>query len=248
MLEKADAILVQTGSQNILIDGGPGSEAIGLELSQKMPFWDRQIDLIILTHPHSDHLSGLVEVLHRYRVKQVMDPGLASTSPIYSEFLQQIYDKNIPYMRIQSGYQIKLQNGAYLEILNPTDISFSGTEAELENNGIVSKLVFGKISFLLTADIGEQTEVDLLKQRANFSSTVLKVAHHGSGSSTSASFLSVARPQIAVITVGEDNTFGHPDAEVMERLGQIPVYRTDIHGSIEFTTDGQKLWVKTDRQ
>ncbi len=109
----------------------------------------------------------------------------------------------------------------------------------------------GNISFLLTADIWQEAEFELINHRAIRQSTVLKVAHHGSDTSTTVEFLAVVNPRLAVISVGEDNRFGHPSAEVMERLteklGAENIYRTDEHGTIEFITDGERLWVKVDR-
>jgi len=120
-------------------------------------------------------------------------------------------------------------------------------EETLDAGGIAMKASAGKVSFLLTADITAATELELIAQRADLDSTVLKVTHHGSYNGTSSEFLSVATPQVAVISVGADNGYGHPSKEVLARLGEIPVYRTDEDGTIEFTTDGDRLWVKTER-
>ena len=120
----------------------------------------------------------------------------------------------------------------------------------MDNNGVVLRLSWGRVSFLLTADIRGETEFELIGQRANLKSTVLKVAHHGSETSTSQQFLAAVDPQVAAVSVGEDNPFGHPSPEVWERvidtLGDDNVYRTDQDGTIEFITDGETLWVETD--
>ncbi len=248
---EGDSILIQTGHQNILIDGGPSAQAICERLSNHMPFWDRDIDMIVLSHPHIDHMTGLIEVLRRYRVHRVMAPDLSSNSPSYLEWLNLIEIQNIEYTLAQAGQKVALENGAFLEILNPPYASAGSLESDLENNGLVMRLSLDKVSFLFTADMGQEGEGRLISRRADVASTVLKVAHHGSSTSSAPDFLDCARPQVAVISVGAENTFGHPDENTMARLiefvGSNGVYRTDKSGSIEFTTNGQQLWVKTQR-
>jgi len=121
------------------------------------------------------------------------------------------------------------------------------TASAIDSNAVVLRLVCGNVSVLLTADIFEETEGYLLDTRFDLSSTVLKVAHHGSNSSSCLEFLSVVKPQVAVISVGADNLFGHPSPEVMGRLSATHIYRTDRQGTIELITDGKRLWVKTER-
>jgi len=243
-----DAILIQTPAhQDILVDGGPSPQAITLGLSQKMPFWDRTIDLVILTHPHGDHINGLIEVLKRYKVKHVLYPDLDYDSPVYNEWLSLIEEKDIKGTIAQAGQRIDLGNGVVMKVVNPQIPLLTNTESDTDNNGVVLELSMDEVSFLLTADIGWEAEFELINRRAISQSTVLKVAHHGSDTSTTPEFLAVASPQLAVILVGADNRFGHPSDEVMERLeeklGSENIYRTDEHGIIEFITDGERLWV-----
>lgn len=248
---QGDAILIQTpGHQDILVDGGPSPQAINLGLSQKMPFWDRTIDLVVLTHPQADHITGLIEVLHRYRVKQVLYPDLDFKSDIYEEWLNLIKEKDIKATIAQAGQQIDLGEGAVIKVVNPQLPPLTNTESDIDNNGIVLQISMGEVSFLLTADIRLEAEFELISYRAVPQSTVLKVAHHGSDTSTTAQFLAVVSPQLAVISVSKDNPFGHPSDEVIgrlkERLGSENIYRTDEHGTIEFITDGERLWVKVE--
>ncbi len=242
---QGDAILIQQGNQQILVDGGSSPQAISLALGQKMPFWDRTIDLVILTHPSADHVTGLVEVLHRYKVKQVLYPALDFKSDIYDEWLRLLEEKDIKCTIAQAGQQIDL-GGAVIRVLNPQIPHLTGTESDIDNNGMVLHISMGKVSFLLTADIMWEAEFELVARRANLTSTVLKVAHHGSGTSTTAEFLAVVNPQLAVISVGADNKFGHPTPDVMKRLtrklGSENIFRTDERGTIEFITDGARLW------
>ena len=246
---QGDAILIQKGSQQILIDGGPSPQAITLELSDRMPFWDRTIDLLILSHPHADHITGLVEVLSRYRVEQVLYPDLDYDSPVYDEWLRLLDEQGIKSTIARAGQRIDL-DGVVIEVLNPQRPLLSGTDSDVDNNGMVLRVSLGEISFLLTADIMWPAELELISLRAIPESTVLKVAHHGSETSTTAGFLAVVSPRLAVISVGADNDFGHPDPDIIARLeealGQENIYRTDLQGTIEFITDGQRLWVRVE--
>lgn len=223
-----------------------------MALGKEMPFWDRTIDLVVLSHSHADHITGLVEVLNRYKVKQVLYTDLEYESPLYAEWLSLLKEKDIKSTLAQAGQQIGLGK-IIIEVLNPQIPLLTGTESDIDNNGVVLHLKMGEVSFLLTADIMWEAEFELVTRRANLTSTVLKVAHHGSATSTTAEFLAVVNPRVAVISVGEGNPFGHPSDEVTDRLkqklGEGNIYRTyepstDKHGTIEFLTDGERLWVR----
>jgi len=248
---QGDAILIQKGNQQVLVDGGPSPQAISLGLGSKMPFWDRTIDLVILTHPSADHVTGLVEVLQRYEVKQVLYPDLDFESDIYDEWLRVIEEKDIEHTLAQAGQQIDLGEGVVIKVLNPQTPLLTGTDSDIDNNGVVLHISMGEMSFLLTADTMCQAEWELIARRANLTSTVLKVGHHGSDTSTSLEFLAVVDPQLSVISVGAENRFGHPSDEVItrleERIGSENIYRTDEHGTIEFITNGKRLWVRAER-
>jgi len=247
---QGDAILIRQGSQQVLIDGGPSPQAINLELGEQMPFWDRTIELVVLTHPDHDHLAGLVEILKRFQVRKVLYPDLSYDSPLYAEWLKLIAEKKISYTLAQAGQQIDLGDGVIIEVLNPRQAH--STSEDVDNNSVVLRLNAGRVSFLLTGDIGMEAELELIAGRALKASTVLKVAHHGSATSTSPQFLAVASPRLAVISVGAGNRFGHPASEVLDRLerklGTGNIYRTDELGTIEFITDGKRLWVAKPRQ
>ncbi len=241
---EGDAILIQAAGQTILVDGGDRPQAVIRQLSKKMPFWNRNIDLIVLTHPHQDHISGLVEVLKRYRVQQVMAPNVETENPLFLKWLSLIKSNDVKLTYAQRGQKMILKNEATIEILNPPQNNRSNQKEDFDRNGIVLKIQLGQHSFLLTADIDQETELGLLNARAEVRCTVLKVAHHGSGGSTSDDFLFAAQPQFVVISSGAGNPFGHPAPEVLHRLNNRTVYRTDVSGTIEFVTDGKKMWVK----
>jgi competence protein ComEC len=247
---QGDAVLIQKGNIQVLVDGGPSGQALNLALSEKMPFRDRTIELVVLTHPHDDHITGLVEVLKRYRVQQVLTTHSESYLPVYNEWLEVIEKESISCTFAQSGQQIDI-TGVIIDVLNPPSTYFEGTGADVDNNSIILNVSLGEISFLLTGDAGRDAEWELIAKRLVQQVNVLKAGHHGSNSSTSTEFLNVCRPQIAVISVGQDNDYGHPDAEVIARLlevaGEQNIYRTDRNGTIEFVTDGSRLWVMADQ-
>ncbi|MBN2075524.1 MAG: DNA internalization-related competence protein ComEC/Rec2 [Dehalococcoidales bacterium] len=244
---QGDAILVCQGSRQILVDGGPSPQAIMTALGKEMPFWDRTIDMVVLTHPDADHVTGLIEVLCRYEVKQVLYPDIEVYSGLYTEFLGLIEEKDISTVLAEAGQHIGLTKDVFLDVLNPVqDIQYT----DMDNNSVVLRLESGTISYLLTGDIMKEGEYTLLSRRAVKECTVLKLGHHGSASSTTSEFLSAVNPQIAIISAGKDNRYGHPDEEVMERLkmkGNIAIFNTGIHGTIEFISDDNDVWVKTEK-
>ena len=248
---EGDAILIQQGHQQVLVDGGPSPQALDLALGERMPFWDRTIELVVLTHPHHDHLAGLVEVLQRYRVKQVLYPKLDHDSPLYDEWQRLLETKKIACTFAQAGQKIDLGAGTFINVLNPQPTLFTNTQSDVDNNGVVMRLGSGDVSFLLTADIMQEAEWELITRRVGLDSTVLKIAHHGSDTSSTPEFLAVVNPLTAVISNGADNKFGHPDAGVMERLearlDPEKIFRIDEQGTVEFITDGERLWVETGR-
>ena len=249
---EGDAVLIQKGSRQVLVDGGPSPQAITLGLGSRMPLWDRTIDLLVLTHPHQDHLAGLVEVLRRYRVERVLYPDLDYDSPLYDEWSRLIRDKGIKSAVACAGQQIDLGDGIIINVLNPSINLMAGSESDIDNNSVVLRLSNGDISFLLAADIMEEAERELIRERADLPATVLKVAHHGSATSTTPGFLAVVGPRAAVISCGAGNRFGHPDTEVIGRLekevGSENIYRTDEDGTIDFITDGERLWVEVGKR
>jgi competence protein ComEC len=201
--------------------------------------------------PQADHVTGLIEVLKKYNVPQVIEPNITYNSATYQQWLKSVNDNEIKHEIGHAGQELNLGSGIKIEILHPSSPLLQDTSDDIDNNGMVLRLSWNEISFLFTADVGREAEWYLVAQRANLKSTVLKVAHHGSRTSTYLEFLAVASPEVAAISAGANNRFGLPNSEVVDRLneqvGNNRLYLTSTHGTIEFITDGNRLWVKLDK-
>jgi len=233
---QGDAIFIQTPTgRRILIDGGP-SPALALQaLGRRLPFYDRRIDLVLLTHPHDDHLRGLLAVVERYGVRQALSGSTSgsASSGVAAQWQQVLQDRGIPLLAVAQPLQIDLGDGPVMQVLP------SAVEGE---TWLVARLVWQDTSFLLTGDL----EADGLRQLANGGCTVLKVSHHGSADALDKDLLAVMQPDLAVISVGADNRFGHPAESTLALLSQkgVQTLRTDQAGDIEVTVDGQGWKVK----
>lgn len=235
---QGDAIFIETPNQaQVLIDGGP-DKTILEKLNQTMPFYDRTIDLLILTHPDDDHLAGLVEVLNYYQVGHILTSGIKKDTAIYQRWRDLIEERNIPLTIAQTGQRVILQEGIVLKILWPEQSLIKSLSKNTNNVSIVGQLVYGQTEFLLTGDIEKKIEQRLLNQNWDLTSNILKLPHHGSKTSASYNFLKAVNPQIAVISVGLNNRYKHPHSEVLERLKNSFLYRTDENGDIRIITDG----------
>jgi len=249
---QGDSVLIVTpkGTQ-VLVDGGPGSVKAARAVGGRVPFWDRDLDMVVLTHPDEDHFRGLVEVLDRYGVDVVLEGGGVSENPMYLAWEKALEREGATRVTAFQGQTIALDSSTWLEVLNPLRYPIIGTRSDSNNNGIVLRLLYGGVSFLLTADIEAEAEERLLREGLPLQATVLKVAHHGSRTSTTPDFLSAVSPVAAVVSAGADNPYGHPHPEVTDRLQAIPgggsTYLTSERGNIEFITDGNRLWMRTDR-
>ncbi|MFQ6014686.1 MAG: DNA internalization-related competence protein ComEC/Rec2 [Anaerolineae bacterium] len=244
---EGDAIFIQTPSgQKLLIDGGPSPTVLMSALGRRLPFWDRTLDLVVLTHPNDDHLAGLIPVLERYQVRHILDTGQNAQTPSYERWWELIREKGIPTYQARSGVLVDLGGGLRLELLHPPSRLMVDTDSDVNNNSAVLRLVASYASFLFTGDIEVEAEKVILGSGQELRSLVLKVPHHGSNSSSSVSFLRAADPQLAIISVGADNRFGHPSPEVLDRLAGYRILRTDQQGDIEVVTDGERYWVETE--
>ncbi|MFZ5982601.1 MAG: ComEC/Rec2 family competence protein [Patescibacteria group bacterium] len=239
---QGDAILISKGMHQILIDGGPSREAILEGLGRSIPFWDQHIEVVIATHPDADHLSGLVDVLEKYHVSLVLDSGMESDTQVFRKFEEVIREKNIRRESARNGDKMKIQS-AVLEILSPFADFPGGKIKDTNLNSLVSRLTFGKNSFLLMADAPMEKEQELLEKYPNLETQFLKVGHHGSKYSSGEEFLEKVNPKEVILSVGKNNRYGHPAPEVLERLRNIQanIFRTDEIGSLSYACPREEL-------
>jgi len=243
---QGDTILIKTPqNKNILIDGGP-DKGIIYKIDHYLPLNNRQIDLMISTHPDPDHLTGLVEVLRRLKVKKIITNGVKDNSPIYLLFEKLIKEKELTPLVIKKPLRIDLGGGLSLDFFWPREDLVNKVLGDNNQFSLVFKMVFKKTSFLFTGDADEKAEEEIISLEENLKVDVLKVAHHGSKYSSSLDFLRKVKPQYAVISSGKNNKFGHPNLRVLKNLETVgaKVFRTDELGDIIFETDGNNLFLK----
>ncbi|PIR93799.1 hypothetical protein COT97_04550 [Candidatus Falkowbacteria bacterium CG10_big_fil_rev_8_21_14_0_10_39_11] len=241
---QGDSIYIKTPDQtDILIDGGPDNKVLS-ELGETMDFWDHQIDIMILTHPHADHIVGLIEVLKRYEVQSVYYTGVIYPSREYVIWLSLIEEQDIPLFVVTKEFELRLADKTELDFLYPNrDITHERFE-EVNNSSIVTKLIYDQTSFLFTGDAEKEVEAELIERDINLQATVLKLGHHGSNSSSSEAFLQAVNPKLAIIQVGTNNSFGHPHLITLKRLERIgmPILRNDFEGTIKLESDGINIY------
>lgn len=245
---QGDAIFIQApGGNQVLIDGGPDSRVVQ-ELSKIMPFYDRSIDLVILTHPHADHVDGLIEVLKRYEVGQILENHYPFDSPDYREWDELKTEAQVA--QAVAGQVVDLGLGIKMFVIYPDQTNVGRPKNNPNDASVVLKLVYGRNSLLLSGDIEAPLERKLVLTDADLDSDFLKVAHHGSKTSTTEEFLEAVTPEAAFIEVGTDNRYGHPHRIVLDRLEKLGIkyYRTDINGTIKLILDGQNYFVEPIRQ
>lgn len=252
-VRQGDSIFIETPlGKHILIDGGPCvKEWSSFDAGKNVliPYLRkhriRKLDLVVATHPDLDHIGGLLEVVKRIPIKLFLDSGTLSTTYTYEQLLKEIERRKIKYKVAKPGI-VKVDPSVTLEVLSQIDDRYRDNP---NDNSIVLKLSFGKISFLFTGDITQNAELFLVHHYGNkLSADILKAPHHGSNSSSSLSFLKAVAPKIYIISCGK-NPFGHPHKEVVDRilgLG-IKLYRTDKCGHIIIKTDGEKINITTER-
>lgn len=224
---QGDAFLIQVGNEQVLIDGGPGNEIVEY-LGMVMPFWDRNIEYMVNTHPHADHVAGLVHVFDYFNVERVFASNQIYNTNIWNRFLNITGDK-LEWLMI--GDEIVLSNGAVLRVLWP-DHNSPKRYSDPNAGSVVILLEYGEVRVLFTGDIGVREELVILDEVPKLD--ILKVAHQGSYTSSAREFLEKVRPDYAIIPVG-DNSYGHPHKVVLNRLREFAqnIYRTDKNGSVK---------------
>ncbi len=237
---QGDSTLIRSPNGTImLIDGGRSTALADQVIIPQLKAWGADhVDVLLLTHPDADHITGLVGVLESYPVKLVALTGQVHSTKIYERLLTDVRDKKIEALKVRVGTPIPFDPAVKLEVLNPDDAAVQ-TE-DTNNASIVIKLTYGQISFLLPGDAEMKANQAMLDRGADVHSTVLKLGHHGSRTSTTVDWLKQVSPQIGIISAGADNSYGHPHPEVIAALKQLGIQyiRTDEHGTITITTEG----------
>ena len=230
---QGDAIFIETPSGNqVLIDGGPDKSVVS-SLSRVMPFYDRSIDIVILTHPHSDHFAGLIDVFKRYEVDLFIENGFTDSSPVYQELEYIMGDADVKRKIARAGERILLDQNLWLDIISPADSPSLVSHENPNEATVVGRLVYSETAFLFTGDMEKTEEVRLASSNFELESNILKVAHHGSKNSSTLLFLEKVAPSIAVVSSGK-NRYGHPHQEALDRLASVgaKILRTDEQSTI----------------
>lgn len=238
---QGDATLLAGPDFTILIDTGrhdrnevvPYLKSVGVE----------QIDLLIGTHPHADHIGQMDKVLQHFPVQEVWMSGDIHTSQTFERVLDAILDSDADYVEPRRGEQYEI-GSARIEVLHPDELT-----GDLNGGSISLRLQYGEIAFLFSGDAESEQEQSMVDSGLNLKAHIFHAGHHGSSTSNTEVFLKAIAPEVAVISAGIDNSYGHPHAEVVERLEQlgIEIYRTDIDGTIVLTTDGKSYQIQSER-
>jgi competence protein ComEC len=237
---QGDSIFIRTPEgKDVLIDGGPDGTVLE-RLGETLPYWDRQIDLMVLTHPHADHIQGLDDVLKNYQVGEVLETDLKNIIPEESYFDKLALSSGAIEEKAIKGKTINLENDINFEILYPFGLQME--EEDLNDDSVVIKMTYKDKVFLFTGDATTNVEEKLLANdlKADF----LKVGHHGSRYASSNQFLEKVKPTISIISVGAGNSFGHPTADTLDRLRAVGsrILRTDKSGTVEVDVGENGEW------
>jgi competence protein ComEC len=247
---QGDSILIRTPSgKTMLVDGGErnaGNEVVGVLREEGI----KRINVMVSTHPHADHIAGLIRVLQKLPVDAVYDSAKPYSSKTYEDYLTLIYDKDIPFHAARAGDEIYLDEPVKVSVLWPpqTDAGdpFHIEKLSVNDASVMLYISFGDSTLLLAGDAETKVEEELIRQGRVREAQVLKIAHHGSATSSSRAFLNVVKPEVVVICVGADNTYGYPHRETVKSLTEVgcEILRTDIHGTIVLQSDGRTWTVK----
>ena len=238
---QGDAILIQTPEyKNILIDAGMTSVVVD-RLGEQLSFFDKTIDLFIITHPDRDHYAGVLDIMQKYKIKQIMLTGIANPDRLYEAFLAEARKQKVPIIFPQNNQDLKISHKIYLDILYPfAGQSLVGQIVKNKNTtSIVMRLLRQRSEnwenlIMLTGDAEHSQERELVLSGQELSGNILKLGHHGAKTSTSDIFLSAIKPQITVVSAGKDNKFGHPHPITMEKVKDLEIRQTLQEGSIKF--------------
>lgn len=250
---QGDAVLVEgPRGARMLVDGGPDPDRLLALLDERIPAWDRRLDLAVLTHPHEDHAAGLPLLLERYRVPVLADSGMVGPGPGDRALRQAVAESSTRRVVLAAGDSLSL-DGVAVRVLwpRPGEIPLQAPDEgwRINNVSVVLEISLGTRRILLTGDMEEQVDPELLRDGLGDDGPVdvVKVAHHGSRTATTSALLAALRPRVALVSAGADNPYGHPTPEAIERLAAVGarITRTDLDGSLEISTDGRDLRLTT---
>ena len=239
---QGDSILIQAGGHSMLIDAGENNKGT-IVVNYLKSKHIKNLDYVVGTHPHSDHVGGLDTVIRSFSVDNVILPDVVHSTKTFEDVLDSIQNKSIHTIKAKAGDTYTLGPSSFT-ILAPNSTDYD----DLNNYSVVIKLTFRSTSFLFTGDAEKLSEGEILDRGYDLSADVIKIGHHGSSYSSSPDFLEAVNPSYAVISVGKGNKYGHPATETLQALADrnISVYRTDKQGTVVFTSDGKNISVNTD--
>lgn len=262
---QGDGILVLKGFTQVVIDGGPGTKMSSC-LGNHVPFWDRQIEMVVMTHPQKDHMEGLLGLIDKHEILLWVGPAVYVDDVLYQNLIEKLANENVKMLVPRSGDLLTVaqinfrvvwpENGyggkGWWEKAIKSDINVSEYDSESLNISDVNEvstvllMSYGKFEALFTGDISAREELAILKGGLITDIDLLKVAHHGSKFASSSEFLEVTKPELALISSGRKNRFGHPTSEVLMRLDAVgaKILRTDELGDVVVGTDGERVWVE----
>ncbi|HPP75550.1 MAG TPA: ComEC/Rec2 family competence protein [Armatimonadota bacterium] len=249
---QGDSILIKTPEGDaILIDAGE-KEYGPKVVSHLRKLGVRRLRLVVMSHPHSDHIGGIPDVLNSFKVGGVLDSGYVHGTNTQERVLSIIEKKKIPYHRATQGMVFRFGDDVQLKVLAPGKQHLQGTSSDANNNSVVVQLITGRVKMLFPGDIERDGEGWLIASRQDIESQILKVAHHGASTSTSLEFLRLVKPEYVVISVGAGNEYGHPRKSTLKRLVKdrtgASMYRTDKNGTITIRTDGRRITVEAQNE
>lgn len=236
---QGDSILIQVNNKNLLIDSGPKSDKKKL-FNYLSTLNLEKLDYVIATHPHEDHIGNMSDVIDDYNVLSFFAPKVQSTTKTFEKMIESLKSKNLKINVIKKGTDsINLGENTNVTVFSPSKDSYE----DLNNYSPVIKIEYGKTSFLFTGDAQKDVEKEILASNEDISADVLKVGHHGSSTSTTKEFLNKVHPLIGVISVGQDNTYNHPNNDTLKRLteNKVTTYRTDKDGTVILSSDGSNV-------
>jgi competence protein ComEC len=241
---QGNAVLIQTpDGAHILIDGGPNPTRLRRAVGDALPFWDRSLDMLLVTQPKTNAINAIPALLDRYEVKLVLTNGQRSDSESYRALENAWQKHRIEVVEVTAGYRIATGDGVLFEVLHPQ--ALPEPDSKPEDTGLVLHVQYGDTSFLLTPDLTAEAEHTIIDQGWYIGSTVLSLPSHGSAAANPQDFLEAVNPQASIVTVEAGNRTNLPAPEVVEQIAG-PLFRTDQHGTVEMVTDGHTLWIYPD--